>query len=343
MLELMLCYLKVFFLIVGSLVLVSCVTYTDTLEVRSQVIDITSSPRGAQITMADENGTRSLGETPTQLDAHYQVTQRTYDKASCALAGAGAVSTAMSDDDCDDGCDDEEMSEVEAIIGIVGLFAGAAAGAAACAEADGVVAVHPNAIGLQARLEGYHAQKVVIVVPKEKPLVHFEMVSKNRKPKPRVSSRRIEGTGKKAAANDTSKLPRVVVLDVSTSAPEIGADLVESLSVFLTEEIADSDGFVTIERAALQRVFQGRANAGAGCSHAACKKEIAKSLGAALIVETEIAKKENGCLVAVSLIESDTQNLRLLAATQTSCDEEGLTEAVGLAAGILTSPPERSL
>lgn len=80
------------------------------------------------------------------------------------------------DDDDYDYEDDGEDSGVLAILGLIGMVAGAAVGAAACAEADGIVAVHPKTIGLVVSFPGYREEKVWLIVPKKTPSVHFDLI-----------------------------------------------------------------------------------------------------------------------------------------------------------------------
>lgn len=322
------------------LVLQSCVMYQDTVKHQSQRLSITSDPSGAWVSVADEDGSRIVGKTPTTLDVDYRVTTRIYDKGTCAVAGATAVANIVADDEEDE---DSETSGAEAVFGLLGIIAGAAAGAATCAEADGIIALHPKSIVLTVTLEGYRTQEFLLVVPKEQSAMHFELLPIGSDT---AASSTVPGSLKRRqpSAPDArlkeAEQSRVLVFDISSNVANVGPELLEALSLRLYEEIADAGYYPTVERDALRQHLRLEASqTGRACTSLECKTHIARQFSAELMVETKILRAKQNCLLAISLIDSETQTVKLLAATEATCDEDTLIEAIEIAAEMLTAPP----
>ncbi len=289
-----------------SLMLGGCATYTDTVRSQTQSITVTSDPSGALVRVTNENGSRVVGRTPVELEADYMVTERIYDKGSCAMAGVAAGAEVMSelndDEDEDKDKDHKAMEGIVAVLGLMGMVAGAVGGTATCAEADGIVALNPSEMVVTVTLPGHHPRKVVLIVPKDDPLLHFDLETIEDKVTTQPPSHPA-GPVETQIQNDNPEAPRIVVLDVTSNTDDIDAALLKELAAYLNEELADE-------------------------------------LPPDRLVSPHIIKTKQECLVAVSLIDGTTQASKLIAATKTTCNRKGLLAAMEVVAELLTNQPK---
>ena len=325
--------LSIFALASNLLFLQGCVAYSDKVRTETQSIRVTSDPPGAMITVKDEDGIRKLGATPVLLNGSYEVVERSYNKAACALTGAAELSDLVIDDD-------GELSEGEAAFGLIAMVVGAAAGAASCTEADGVVAIRPTSLIVSAHLNGYRPEQVSLQIPKKHPILYFELSPLAGATAPGPVAEASPAPAPAPQARPAEPVPgQLVVFDLQAAGGQIEPQLLADLSAYLTASILDADVYPLVLRDRLLAVLGQQ---GSICSDIDCRTRVARQLGAEYILDTRVVKTETVCLVSASLIKVNTSHQKLIAATQATCDELGLMAAMDTISELVVDPPEQA-
>jgi len=287
--------------------------YQEVVSQQSQSIRVTSEPDGALIAVKDEDGVHVVGNAPVDIEETYSVVERTYDKGTCALTGAVEMADVVRGDD-------GKASGPEAALGLVAMVVGATAGAAVCSEADGVVAVNPKSLAVSASLAGYQTQEVEIEIPKKRPRIHFEMIPAEGGPRPAFP----------LSAGRPDLVPdRIAVFDLQDSSGNIDQELMTQISAYFTAVLKEIEELPIV---IAQRTRE--------CADLSCKIEVARSLSAGLVLDVRVLCTDSSCFVSASLIDVVSQKPRLVAATQTTFDPQGLYAAIDKITDLLTNPPQ---
>ncbi|RME22134.1 MAG: hypothetical protein D6806_13415 [Deltaproteobacteria bacterium] len=309
---------SILFVVSLSTLFAGCVTFRDRVVPRTQEISITSEPAGATITVVDENGSHVLGRTPTTYTGTYDVTERTYDKGTCAAVGAAEGASIV-----DDG--DDQTSEGELVLGTIAAIAGAAVGAAQCHEADGVVAIRGSSTTVSAEPPGYRQKETTITVPRTNPSVHFDLT-----PQAGVAS----GTRGGSSSGWKYDLALFDIVDPSrVFEPETIADVSQRLKTSLVSA-AEFEGRVLDADAALL-ASDGRPPRGK-----AERLVAARSLGAWKILDLRVVRLGHTCFLTAVMSLTTSGGDELLSSQQFECTPEGLEEAAQRVTDLLLYPPE---
>ena len=301
--------------------------YRDMAVRKSQAIQVTSEPTGALISIRNEDGSRIVGKTPIQFEETYSLIDREYDKGACALSGGAAVADAVSHDGI--------HSDAEAVGTLIGMVLGAAIGAASCAEADGIVAVQPRSVIVNASLAGFYPQEVEVQIPKDRDIMHFEMVpaAAAAPPVKEVSVQPVR-----------AGLPgRVAVFAIQVAPGQLDPVRLEELSAYLATSIRDTEVLEVVDPIQIRPRLVDASGQVSECADMDCRIRVAQEFSADQLLDTRILLKDGMCLVSASLFDSSTRKQKLVAATRTACQQDDLIATMDKITELLINPPQREL
>jgi len=304
---------------------------------RTQQVRVTTNPGRAWVWQKDENGKRTVGQSPVVVKTRYQVEQKSLNPWWWAVVGSmGAVTIAGS-----------VFYNDESDAGKYVTYAGSAALGLSLLTwyflrqyLSGETEPEPQPVVLGASKEGYLDQKLTILVPGADRRATLVL-----KPDPDNPPVAVPVVAASVSGTDVARLPTrpvVAVFDVEDSSRRIRRGTLDQLTEYLTARLTQVTSYRVVPRAQLrERLGLEKKGTYKKCYDETCQIELGKALAAQKSLATKILRVGKRCAVTATMYDLKSETAERSALTRTDCSADALMDSMDRIARQLSSSDYR--